>query len=367
MDLAHGLGGAFCTAQLERMGAVVRRLDVRGDGVEPAFLDAHLSASEVYRLYLGREAYRPVINLSDGADLDVLREHLAWADVVVEDCREPLLESAGVDLRDVAGPRGVAILVSLTPHGRTGPRRDDLASDLTLFHGAGPGLAVPGLVSDPELMSPLRLGSHQGSFIGGLVAAMNVCAALIARRRAGPDACVVADVSGHEALANSYRQSLGTYAYYGGGTGRDIERGRGAGGTVDHRNIACLGGYVNIAWGGVQQWDSMKGLLGNPSWADDPDLATPAQRYKNWRKIVPRLAEWAADFTKDEILYLCQGWRIPSAPVNDGSELLSSDVLESRGYWTESRLAERAVTVPGSPTRRSYSAPTPESLDASSN
>jgi crotonobetainyl-CoA:carnitine CoA-transferase CaiB-like acyl-CoA transferase len=354
LDLAAGLSGAFCTAQLERMGAEVRRLSVRGDGVEPSFLDAYLSASEVYRLHLGREQDPKVIDLGEPADVETLREAVAWADVVVEDGREPLLDLARIDVADRPAGRAVPVVVSLTPNGRGGPRRDDLASDLTVFHGAGPGLAVPGLVADPESMPPLRLGSHQGSFVCGLVAAINVVASLHARRRAPADARIVSDVSAHEALANSYRQSLGTYAYYGGGTGRDLERGRGAGGTVDHRNLPCKDGYVNIAWGGVQQWDSLKGLLGNPAWTEDPDLDTPALRFKNWRKIVPHLEEWAADLEKEQILYLCQGWRIPSAPVNDGAELLPSDVLRSRGFWREVTTARRQITLPGLPIRRSY-------------
>jgi crotonobetainyl-CoA:carnitine CoA-transferase CaiB-like acyl-CoA transferase len=354
LDVAAGISGAFCTAQLERMGAEVRRLTLCGPGVEPAFLDAHLSASHVYRLYLGRDREQPVIDLSEPADVQELRVAVAWADVVVEDGREPLLDLTGIDIAESPDGQPVTIVVSLTPNGRSGPRRNDLASDLTMFHGAGPGLAVPGLVADTESMPPLRLGSHQGSFVTGLVGAINVVAALHARRRAPQGTRVNSEVSAHEALANSYRQSLGTYAYYGGGTGRDLERGRGAGGTVDHRNIRCRDGYVNLAWGGVQQWDSLKGLLGNPEWSDDPDLNTPAQRYKNWRKIVPHLEEWAADLDKEHILYLCQGWRIPSAPVNDGSELLSSDVLASRGFWREVNTVAGPVKLPGSPVRESF-------------
>jgi crotonobetainyl-CoA:carnitine CoA-transferase CaiB-like acyl-CoA transferase len=267
-----------------------------------------------------------------------------------------LLALAGIDVTTVGGRRPVPIVASITPHGRSGPRRDDLASDLTLFHGAGPGHAVPGLVADPPTMAPLRLGSHQGSFVGGLVAAINVCAAVFARARQTTSAVVTVDVSCHEALVNSYRQSLGTFAYYGGGMGRDLAFGRGAGGMVDHRNLKCKDGYFNLAWGGVQQWDSLKGLLGNPEWMEDQDFATPALRYRNWAKIVPRLEEWAAEFEKEHLFYLCQGWRIPCAPVNEGGDLLAADVLGSRGFWQSVHVDGRTAPMPGLPSRRAYPA-----------
>jgi crotonobetainyl-CoA:carnitine CoA-transferase CaiB-like acyl-CoA transferase len=356
LDCSQSLGAAFCAATLQRMGAGVVHVDVSGgpEGTQSAFLDAELSDSEIYRDYLGRSGTRQRIDVSEGVGRTALRELASGVDVVLEDSREPLLATAGIDVTSFDDGRPAPIVASVTPHGRSGPRRDDLACDLTLFHGAGPGHAVPGLVADPRTMAPLRLGSHQGSMVGGLVAAINVVAAVFARDRQTTSAVITVDVSCHEALVNSYRQSLGTFAYYGGGMGRDLAFGRGAGGMVDHRNLKCKDGYFNLAWGGVQQWDSLKGLLGNPEWMEEQDLATPAQRYRNWVKVVPRLEEWAADFEKEHLLYLCQGWRIPCAPVNEGVDLLGVDVLGSRGFWQSAQVGDRTVALPGSPSRREY-------------
>jgi crotonobetainyl-CoA:carnitine CoA-transferase CaiB-like acyl-CoA transferase len=361
LDFAQSLSGAFCTATLERMGAQVTRVDLGGSpATETAFLDAYLSDSPIYRDYLRRAAPRRHLDLDVEADVDAFRDLVASVDVVVEDMREPLLAMVGIDVTTLESARPTPIVVSITPHGRTGPRSSDLASDLTIFHGGGPGHGVPGLVADPVTMSPLRLGGHQGSFVSGLVAAINVCAAVHARRRSPAGARVEVDVSCHEALANSYRQSLGTFAFYGGGMNRDAARGRGAGGTIDHRNLRCKDGYFNIAWGGVQQWDSLKELLGNPEWTDDPDLATPPKRYRNWIKIVPRLETWAAEFDREQLFYMCQGWRIPCAPVHDGGDLLNEDVLTGRDFWQPTVVGDREVPMPGSPSRRSTASPTAE-------
>ena len=363
LDCAQSLSAAFCAATLARMGADVVRVEIVDGPADTAsaFLDAPLSHSEIYRDFLGRSGERLPIDLSGPTGRAALRELVSGVDVVLEDSREPLLPTVGIDITSFDDGRPTPIVASVTPHGRSGPRRDDLASDLTLFHGGGPGHAVPGLVADPSTMAPLRLGSHQGLMVGGLGAAINVVAAVFARGRQPPSAVVTVDVSCHEALVNSYRQSLGTFAYYGGGMGRDLAFGRGAGGMVDHRNLKCKDGYFNLAWGGVQQWDSLKGLLGDPEWMQDEDLATPALRYRNWAKIVPRLEEWAAEFEKEHLLYLCQGWRIPCAPVNEGSDLLAVDVLESRGFWRSVQVDGRPTPMPGLPRRREYPAVPAES------
>ena len=363
LDCAQSLSAAFCAATLARMGADVVRVEIVDGPADTAsaFLDAPLSHSEIYRDFLGRSGERLPIDLSGPTGRAALRELVSGVDVVLEDSREPLLPTVGIDITSFDDGRPTPIVASVTPHGRSGPRRDDLASDLTLFHGAGPGHAVPGLVADPSTMAPLRLGSHQGLMVGGLVAAINVVAAVFARGRQPPSAVVTVDVSCHEALVNSYRQSLGTFAYYGGGMGRDLAFGRGAGGMVDHRNLKCKDGYFNLAWVGVQQWDSLKGLLGDPEWMQDEDLATPALRYRNWAKIVPRLEEWAAEFEKEHLLYLCQGWRIPCATVNEGGDLLAVDVLESRGFWRSVQVDGGPTPMPGLPSRRAYPAVPAES------
>lgn len=299
------------------------------------FLDEHLGRSPVYDAYVngGKE----VVDLDPTSEngRNALRDLLAGADILVEDWRAELLEAAGLDREALQRDFPGLIVASVTPFGRHGTRSRWVASDLTLVHGGGPGFATPGLVSDPEHHPPLRMGSHHGAFISGLTAAVNVCAALLAKQ-SGDGAVVSVDFSCHEAMANVFRQSLGTFAYYGGGLNRDLARGRGAGGTADHRNMRCKDGWFNLGWAAVKQWDSLKELLGHPEWMEDERLADPGLRQRNWSIAMTHLEEWTSQYDKETLFFLCQGNRIPCAPVNDGIDLLESEALESRGFWDES-------------------------------
>jgi crotonobetainyl-CoA:carnitine CoA-transferase CaiB-like acyl-CoA transferase len=86
----------------------------------------------------------------------------------------------------------------------------------------------------------------------------------------------------------------------------------------------------------VQWWESVKELLGNPAWMDDERLSTPALRYRNWALVLPHLEEWALQHEKEHLFYLLQGYRIPCAPVNGGTDLLASELFASRAFWDDS-------------------------------
>ena len=337
IDLSASLAAAFCTSLLQRLGARVTAVTTDHWPATPKtpFLDEHLARSPVYAEYVGRDKDVVTADLSSEAGRSSLRELLAEADVLVEDWRQDLLTEAGLDRETLGQDFPGLILASVTPFGRGGARSEWPASDLTIFHGGGPGFATPGLVADPESMPPIRLGSHQGSFISGLTAAINVCAAILLAQRSPEQSAIGVDVSCHEAMANVFRQSLGTFAYYGGGLNRDMSRGRGAGGTAEHRNLRCQDGYINISWSGIKQWETLKEQLGSPEWMEDERLANPGLRNRNWALAVPRLEEWASQYDKESLFYLCQGLRISCAPVSGGADLLDSEALSSRDYWDE--------------------------------
>jgi crotonobetainyl-CoA:carnitine CoA-transferase CaiB-like acyl-CoA transferase len=338
IDLSASLGAAFCTSLLYRLGARVTRVETGPwpAGPKTAFADEHLARSPVYAPYVnvGKEIVE--VDLQTEAGRRSLNKLLAESHVLVEDWRLELLATAGLERETVRRDFPGLIVASVTPFGRSGARSEWTASDLTLFHGGGPGFATPGLVADPGSMPPIRAGSHQGAFVSGLTAAINVCAAVLLVQRNPGQGSVGVDFSSLEAMANVFRQSLGTFAYYGGGLNRDLARGRGAGGTADHRNIRCKDGWINLSWANIKQWETLKDLLGNPEWMEDERLASPGLRHRNWPLVVPRLEEWALEYDKDSLFYLCQGLRIPCAQVNDGADLLESEALSSRSFWAES-------------------------------
>jgi crotonobetainyl-CoA:carnitine CoA-transferase CaiB-like acyl-CoA transferase len=337
----------FCTQLLATYGASVTTVvDLSGEQ-RTLFRDTHLATDEVYAPYLQRRKRVLPLDLSLDGGRAELNGLIREADCVVDDWSADLLNYLASGTESGFGRDRSLVVASVTPHGHSGPRREAPASDLTIFHGGGPGFATPGLVPDPAVMPPLRMGSHQGLFASGLAAAVNLSAALLLARRRKEAGIIRVDFSCHEAQTNVFRQSLGTFTYYGGGLNRDLSRGRGAGGTAEHRNVKCKDGWFNLAWAGVQWWDSLKELLDYPEWMEDELLSTPALRYKNWAVVLPRLEEWAQQYDREYLFNICQGYRIPSAPVNEGADLIKSSAFASRDFWDGSAGSK----MPGAPSR----------------
>jgi crotonobetainyl-CoA:carnitine CoA-transferase CaiB-like acyl-CoA transferase len=91
--------------------------------------------------------------------------------------------------------------------------------------------------------------------------------------------------------------------------------------------------WVAIAVATDDQWDALRGALGCPAWAADPQLATAAGRRAAHDEIDAHLGEWCAARTTDEIVDRLWTAGVPVAPVllpHHQSELAQ---LQHRGWF----------------------------------
>jgi crotonobetainyl-CoA:carnitine CoA-transferase CaiB-like acyl-CoA transferase len=162
VDLSSLWAGPLCAQLLGLAGARVVKVEStrRPDG-------ARRGAAGFYRrLHAGHEAV--ALDLATPRGRDRLRALLEAADVVLEGSRPRALEQLGIEPMAVLSAHPGAVWVSVTGHGRTGPRRqwvgfgDDAA--------AGAGL----LAGTPE--APLFCGDALADPVAGLAAAAGVLA-----------------------------------------------------------------------------------------------------------------------------------------------------------------------------------------------
>lgn len=334
VDCSASLMGAYATQLVAGYGAEVTSLridELLRKGASP-FADTHLRERPYYAPYLARHKAEVSVDLDSEDAVEQVRALVAAADVVVVDHQRDS-GSRAVGIVEDAAADADTIVVRLSPYG-DGDRNDRRASDLTMYHGGGPGFATPGLVADPATMAPLRPRSHQAHMVSGLTASISIVSALMQKRR--DVGRVGVDFSAYEAMANLFRQNLATYAYHAGGVRRELAKGRGAGGTADQRNLPCQDGHVNLSYASAKHWEALRAMLEEPEWMNDELFATPALRYRNWAAIYERLSEWLSTRAKSEVFILAQAFGIPCAPLNTASEILSEPVLEARDFWDRS-------------------------------
>jgi formyl-CoA transferase len=208
------------------------------------------------------------LNLKDPRGKDALKRLVARADVLVENFRPGVMDRLGVgyDALRTANPR--LIYCAITGFGQTGPWADRPAYD-QIVQGAAGVMSITGEAGG----GPLRVGYPLADTVGGLNAAMAICAALQAPQRG----CYI-DVSMLDCVLASMGWVVSNHLI---------------GGVDPHPNgnenptsapsgtFQCADGPINIAANRDEQWVSLARHLGRDDLLTHPDFATREDRKAN--------------------------------------------------------------------------------------
>ena len=268
------------------------------------------------------------------------RDALATADLIVcEGCPRDLA-ARQYDPARLRQVNTTAPLVFISPFGQTGPKADDLATDLTLFFASGMARLLTGQVDDLA-EPPIRPVGEQSAFIGGIAAA---CAGMHAALAAEPGAII--DVSIQEALATMAISELAR-AGLGRTTWSRRRNADGNGATVTI--LPASDGYVAISPREDRQWAAWLKVMGSPDWGADPRFATKPDRVANWDALHAMMSAWSRQHGKQWIANGAQKAHVPSFPLREPAEQLASPQLEHRRFWQPLDISGRNVKTPGSP------------------
>ena len=252
------------------------------------------------------------------------------ADVLVENFRPGVMADLGLDYDTLSKINPDLIMTSISNFGQTGPYRDYLASELTLF-GMGGRMHASGF---PERY-PLMLGGKHVQYQAGNNAAMATMFALHGRNYQGMGGQFV-DISIFEtqmASINGRMVGLLQYQYNG-------EIGQRLGGVrigYPAGIYPCADGYVNIT-AGAMFWPRTVALLGMPE-LDGSKFAPPMGQLdldakQEFEETI--WLPWTLSRTKLEVVADCQKFEIPSAGINNIDDVVDHlPQLQERGYFVE--------------------------------
>ncbi|GAB3932013.1 hypothetical protein GCM10027614_00390 [Micromonospora vulcania] len=208
LDLTNVLAGPYCSYQLMLLGAEVVKIEKPGHGDLARRLgpEAALNEEGIGTSFLAQNAGKKSIelDLKNADDRASFEELLRGADVLLENFRAGVLQRLGYDwdtLRQV-NPR--LVYCAISGFGQGGPMSQAPAYDQIIQGLAG----MMSITGTPET-APLRVGFPVSDSIGGLVAAMAICAALTGRARTGEGAFL--DVSMLEASLSAMGWATSNY------------------------------------------------------------------------------------------------------------------------------------------------------------
>jgi crotonobetainyl-CoA:carnitine CoA-transferase CaiB-like acyl-CoA transferase len=181
-----------------------------------------------------------VVDWRTDAGRERLRKLIARADVLLEAEAPDALAALGLDYPDLSRGKPGLIHCSITPFGRNGPRKHELATDLTVLAAGGP-VWMNGY--DDHSLPPVRGLGNQGWATGCHYAVMSILTALLYRGVSGEGQHI--DVSLHAAA--NVTTEVGSYGWLVAKQTAQRQTGRHAGSqpTLPSQMKCADGRYVN--------------------------------------------------------------------------------------------------------------------------
>jgi crotonobetainyl-CoA:carnitine CoA-transferase CaiB-like acyl-CoA transferase len=257
------------------------------------------------------------INLTHPKGVELAKEFVARADIVMENFAGGVLERMGLGYEELKKVKPDIIMVSSSMHGQTGP------------HANHPGyghqlIALSGfchITGWPD-RDPLYIGPYT-DYIAPHFSVAAFLAALDYRRRTGKGqyfdlsqyeagvaflAPIILDCSVNQRVANRMGNR---YPH-----------------AAPHNAYPCRGEerWCAIAVFTDEEWQSFTRVIGNPAWTNNPKFATLTARKENEDELDQLVGEWTINYSAEEVMNLMQTAGVAAGVVETGEDMLEHDL-----------------------------------------
>jgi len=326
LEVGRLVAAPYCAKLLADLGADVVKLEPPGGG-DPARRRSpfpgdhpHPERSGLF-LYLNTSKRSVTLDIGTEGGRGLFRRLVSQADVLIEDHAPAERESLGLDPTHLSRHNPRLVHTSITPFGESGPYRDFQTHHLNVYHSS-PHTTFSVQSEGQPKRAPAKAGRYLAEYDAGLSAALGTLAAVLEATATGQGQHI--EVSKQEALLCLERVDIG----------RNINlpkpppwRGSLAG------LLHAKDGYVMVTPIQNHQWQGLVRAMGNPEWAQAEWCRTEAMRQEHRDEIQPRLQEWAAGLTRDEIYHRLQAEGTPAGPVWNVAEVLEWEQARAREFF----------------------------------
>ena len=326
VEISDRIAGGYCGKMLVDAGADVVKVEPHtGDPLRRFTATGavpHAASDSPLFSYLNA-GKRSVTTLSDGL--------LVGADIFVVTATRSAAAKHGIDPGRLLAGRADRVVVTISDFGWSGPWSERPATEFTLQADAG----CTGFRGDPA-GPPISIGGQLGEYMGGAWAAYGALALHRRVRNGGKGGHL--DMSMLEAM--TLMQS-GEWLHSQLLAVPPVKR------SVEVPSIEpAKDGYVGISMVTGQQWLDFAAMVDCPEFTEIPALRFQIGRwdYRDW--IRERIDPWMRERTVAEIVELGQLFRLPLAPLGNGSTIPEMDHLKARGVYVDNPAGFRQPRAP---------------------
>jgi crotonobetainyl-CoA:carnitine CoA-transferase CaiB-like acyl-CoA transferase len=337
IELGQLLAGPFAGCMLGYFGAEVIKVEPPGGDPIRNWREVKDGTSLWWRS-LARNKKCISVNLKTNEGRAVVKELLLSADIVIENFRPGVMEGWGLDPETLRKQNPSLIYARISGYGQTGPyaNKPGFASACEGISGFRSLNGYPGEV-------PVRPNLSLGDSVSGLHAVIGIMMALHARDKKEGQGQVV-DVALYESMFNLLEAVIPEYH------GADIVRqpsGTTVTGIVPTNTYRCKDDkFLVIGGNGDSIFRRLMMAVGRDDMANDPSMATNADRVLCEAKIDQVLSEWCSHHNLGEALSILDQHRVPCGPVYDAEDMVNDPHFNARGLFEQVEINGKPLKIP---------------------
>ncbi|WP_306320099.1 MULTISPECIES: CaiB/BaiF CoA-transferase family protein [unclassified Streptomyces] len=339
VSVEQAVSAPLCTRALGDLGARVIKVEAPvGDFTR--YYDDVVHGLAAHFVWVNRGKESLTLDLKSAHGAHVLHRLLDRADVFVSNLAPGAAGKLGISAADLTARHPDLITMEIDGYGPGGPLSHKRAYDLLVQAEAG-ACSITGLPG-----APAKPGPPMADVCTGLYAALSITALLAerARPRRSPAPAAVS-----LSMFDTMTELMGYALTYTRHTGIDQQPvGMGSPAVAPYGAYATADGHtVVLGTTNDREWRRYaRDLLGRPDLADDPALATTADRVADRERLDTEITAWCAAHTLHDIQATADAAGIGNAKLNTPSEVLTHPQHTARDRWREIGTPGGRTTAP---------------------
>ena len=334
LDVTNVLAGPFCSFQLALLGAEVIKIEnpksgdlARQLGADPA-ASRRLMGISFVAVNAGKQSV--TINLKSPEGKKIFKQLVGISNVVLENFRPGVMKRLGLDYAVLSAIHPAIVYCAVTGFGQDGPLAMRPAYD-QIIQGMSGVMDVTGTAEG----TPLRAGYPVCDTIGGVTAALAICAALVESRATGRGRMI--DVSMLEATLASMGWVVSNFLNAG---VIPVRMGNENFTAAPSGTFRTADGLLNIAANETIQYEKLCDLLERPELKVDPRFCDREIRRGNRAAINREVEQALSTRGAAEWETLMTEAGIPAGRVLSVPEILAHPHLRERKFVTSFSQAD---------------------------
>ncbi len=325
LDLSRVLAGPYCTMMLADFGANIIKIEPPEVGDDSRHFGPFVGKESAYFMSLNRNKRSITLNFKREEEIDLFREMVKQADVVVENYRPGTMEKFGIGYEDLKKINPKIIYAACSGFGHSGPYMLKPAYDIVV-QAMGGIMSITG-AADGE---PTRVGASVGDVIAGMFTAYGVMLGLFHRERTGEGQKV--DVGMLDCQVAILENAIARYVISG-----DVPKplGNVHPSITPFASFTAKDGHVIVGAGNDRLWEKLCTLLGCTDMITDERFNNNGNRTTNVKALMERLNTIFVTKKIDEWLELLEAAGLPCAPINTIDKVVNDPHIKSREMIVE--------------------------------